>query len=160
MSPAAGPTPAVTVVALAGVSYELHRYDHDPDEDAYAAEAADALGVPPERLFKTLVAALDDRPVVAIVPLSAKLDLKALAAALGGRRAVMAHPVEAERVTGYVVGGISPLGQKRRLPTVIDASAEAWETIYVSAGRRGLELELAPADLARLAGGRIAPIGR
>ncbi len=158
MSPA-GPTLAVRKVAGAGIDYELHRYDHDPEVDSFAEEAATALGVPSERVFKTLVAMVDDRPVVAVVPASGRLDLKALAASQGGRRAVMAHPSEAERLTGYVVGGISPLGQKRKVPIVVDASANAWETVFVSAGRRGLELELAPADLIRLAEARVAAVG-
>lgn len=160
MSPVAGPTPAVTVAARAGVDFEIHRYDHDPDEPSYGEEAAEMLGVEPERVYKTLVVLVDDRLAVAVVPVSGELDLKKLAAALGARKAVMAHPSEAERATGYVVGGISPLGQKRRLPTVLDASAERWPTIFVSGGRRGLELELAPADLARLAGATVAAVGR
>ena len=158
MSPA-GPTLAVRRVALAGVDYKLHRYDHDPDAESYGEEAATALGVVAERVFKTLVTLVDDRHVVVVVPVSGELDLKALAAVLGARKAVMAHPVDAERVTGYVVGGISPLGQKRRLPVVVDTTASAWETIFVSAGRRGLELELAPADLVCLAGAHVAPVG-
>ncbi|HET9072385.1 MAG TPA: Cys-tRNA(Pro) deacylase [Acidimicrobiales bacterium] len=160
MSPVAGPTPAVTVAARAGVDFEIHRYDHDPDEPSYGEEAAEMLGVEPDRVYKTLVVLVDDRLAVAVVPVSGELDLKKLAAALGARKAVMAHPSEAERATGYVVGGISPLGQKRRLPTVLDASAERWPTIFVSGGRRGLELELAPADLARLAGATVAAVGR
>ncbi len=160
MSPVAGPTPAVTVAARAGVDFEIHRYDHDPDEPSYGEEAAEMLGVEPDRVYKTLVVLVDDRLAVAVVPVSGELDLKQLAAALGARKAVMAHPSEAERATGYVVGGISPLGQKRRLPTVLDASAERWPTIFVSGGRRGLELELAPADLARLAGATVAAVGR
>lgn len=160
MSPVAGPTPAVTVAARSGVDFEIHRYDHDPDEPSYGEEAAEMLGVEPDRVYKTLVVLVDDRLAVAVVPVSGELDLKKLAAALGARKAVMAHPSEAERATGYVVGGISPLGQKRRLPTVLDASAERWPTIFVSGGRRGLELELAPADLARLAGATVAAVGR
>jgi Cys-tRNA(Pro)/Cys-tRNA(Cys) deacylase len=160
MTRAVGPTPAVTAVARAGVDFVVHRYEHDPEVDAYAEEAADELDVAPERLFKTLVATVDDRPVVAVVPLSGRLDLKALAAELGGRKAAMAHPAEAERFTGYVVGGISPIGQKRRLPTVVDDTATRWETIFVSAGRRGLELELAPGDLVSVTGGRFARISR
>ncbi|MHB8506813.1 MAG: Cys-tRNA(Pro) deacylase [Acidimicrobiales bacterium] len=160
MSPASGPTPAVTSAARAGVAFEVHRYDHDPDEPSYGAEAAEALAVDPDRVFKTLVALADGRLAVAVVPVSGELDLKRLARALGARRAEMAHPSEAERATGYVVGGISPLGQKRKLPTVLDASASQYPTIFVSAGRRGLELELAPADLARLAGATVAAVGR
>jgi Cys-tRNA(Pro)/Cys-tRNA(Cys) deacylase len=160
LSPPSGPTPAVTVAARAGVDFDVHRYDHDPDEPSYGREAAEMLGVDEDRVFKTLVAFVDGRLAVAVVPVSGELDLKRFAAVLGGRKAVMAHPSEAERATGYVVGGISPLGQRRKLPTVVDSSAERWPTIYVSGGRRGLELELAPADLARLVGARLAPIGR
>jgi Cys-tRNA(Pro)/Cys-tRNA(Cys) deacylase len=160
VSPADGPTPAVTRVARAGVDYEVHRYDHDPDAPSYGLEAADALGVPVERVFKTLVATVDERFVVAVVPAGGELDLKALAAAVGGRRAAMAHPSEAERATGYVIGGISPLGQKRRLPVIVDRTAGSWDTIFVSAGRRGLELEIAPADLVRLAGADMAAVAR
>jgi Cys-tRNA(Pro)/Cys-tRNA(Cys) deacylase len=160
MSPAAGPTPAVTAAAHAGVEFEIHRYDHDPDAPSYGEEAADALGVAHERVFKTLVVNVDGKLAVAVVPVSGELDLKALASSLGGRKAVMALPLEAERATGYVVGGISPLGQKRRLPVVVDATAESWDTVYVSAGRRGLELELTPADLVRLARARVAAVGR
>lgn len=160
MSPSAGPTPAVTAAARARLEFSVHRYEHDPDDDDYADEAAEALGVDPDRLFKTLVAMLDGRPVVAVVPASRRLDLKALATALGGKKAVMAHPGEAERATGYLVGGISPLGQKRVLPTVIDRSAERWGTIFVSAGQRGLELELPPGELLRAVGALGAPIAR
>ena len=148
------------MVARAGVEFQVHRYDHDPDAPSYGEEAAEALDVDPDRVYKTLVALVDGRPVVAVVPVSGELDLKALAAALGGHRAVMAHPAEAERLTGYVVGGISPLGQKRRITTVVDSGAGRWPTVFVSAGRRGLELELPPADLIRLSGARSAPIGR
>ncbi len=160
MSPAAGPTPAVTSAARAGIDYEVHRYDHDPEAPSYGLEAAQALGVPAERVFKTLVVSVDERFVVAVVPVSGELDLKALAAAVGGHKATMAHPSEAERATGYIIGGISPLGQKRKLPVVVDRTASSWSTIFVSAGRRGLEIELAPADLVRLAGAQIAPVAR
>jgi Cys-tRNA(Pro)/Cys-tRNA(Cys) deacylase len=160
MSPAAGPTPAVTTAARAGIDYELHRYDHDPDAPSYGLEAAEALGLPVERVFKTLVVSVDERFVIAVVPVSGELDLKALAAVVGGRKAAMAHPLEAERATGYIVGGISPLGQKRKLPVVVDRTASSWTTIFVSAGRRGLEIELAPADLVRLAGAQIAAVAR
>ena len=160
MSPAAGPTPAVTTAARAGIDYELHRYDHDPEAPSYGQEAADSLGLPAERVFKTLVVTVDDRFIVAVVPVATELDLKALAAVVGGRKALLAHPSEAERATGYVVGGISPLGQKRKLPVVVDKTATSWATIFVSGGRRGLEIELAPADLVRLAGAQIAPVAR
>ena len=151
-------TPATTVARQAGISYELHPYDHDPRSTAYGDEAAAALGVDRGRLFKTLVAAVDGSLAVAVVPVAGSLDLKALAGALGGKRAVMAEPAAAARATGYVTGGISPLGLRSRLPVVVDASAADWPTVYVSAGRRGLQLELAPADLVRLAGARTAPI--
>jgi len=128
----------------------LHSYDHDPRSTAYGVEAVEALGVDPDRIFKTLIAAVDDRLAVGIVPVAATLDLKALAAALGGKRAALADPAAAARVTGYVLGGISPLGQRRTLPTVLDSSATSHATIFVSAGRRGLQVELAPANLVRL----------
>jgi Cys-tRNA(Pro)/Cys-tRNA(Cys) deacylase len=118
------------------------------------------LGVEPGRIFKTLLASCDDRLAVAVVPVSASLDLKAFASALGGKRAVMAEAADAERATGYVVGGISPLGQRKRLPTVVDASALSWESMYVSAGKRGLQVELAPADLVRLTSATTAEIAR
>jgi Cys-tRNA(Pro)/Cys-tRNA(Cys) deacylase len=156
-------TPATVAAAQAGIAFTLHPYEVAGDEPAlasYGEAAADALGVPHERLFKTLVAEVDGDLTVAIVPVSATLDLKALAGAAGGKRAAMADPVKAERVTGYVRGGISPLGQRKRLPTVVDASASGFATIYVSAGRRGLQIELAPADLIRLTGAATAGIAR
>jgi Cys-tRNA(Pro)/Cys-tRNA(Cys) deacylase len=144
----------------AEVAFTLHPYEHDPAAPSYGLEAAEALGVEAARVFKTLLASVDGRLVVGVVPVSGQLDLKALAAAVGGKRAVMADPAEAERVTGYVVGGISPLGQKRPLPTVVDESATGYETVFVSGGRRGLDLELSPADLVRVTGARTAPVGR
>ncbi|WP_200260874.1 Cys-tRNA(Pro) deacylase [Streptomyces sp. HSG2] len=155
-----GGTPATSALTAAGVAYTLHAYDHDPAGASYGEEAAEALGVPAERVFKTLVADIDGTLTVAVVPVAGKLDMKALASAVGGKRAAMADPVLAERTTGYVRGGISPLGQRRRLRTVLDDSAPAHPTICVSAGRRGLEVELAPADLATLTGAVLAPIGR
>lgn len=155
-----GGTPATAAAAAAKIEYTLHAYEADPAAESYGKAAADALGVPHERLFKTLLAEVDGRLTVGVVPVSANLDLKALAAAAGGKRARMADPRDAERATGYVVGGISPLGQRRRLPTVIDASVSAAATVYVSAGRRGLQIELAPADLVRLTGARLARIAR
>lgn len=140
-----------------GVAHVLHSYEHEGGQ-AYGPEAADRLGLDPERVFKTLVAEVDGVLTVGVVPVTASLDLKALAAAVGGKRARMAEVPAAERATGYVAGGISPLGQRRRLRTVLDASAQSWDTIFCSAGRRGLEMELAPADLARLADARVAPI--
>lgn len=153
-------TPAVEAAKAAGVPYEVVQYEHDPKAESYGLEAAEILGVAPERVFKTLVAKVDGRLAVGIVPVAARLDLKALADAVGGRKAEMADPAEAQRATGYVVGGISPLGQKRRLPTALDASAMEQETVYVSGGRRGLEIVLAPADLVRLTDAKVAPIAR
>lgn len=147
-------------LAQAGAHFTLHPYEHDATAQAYGEEAADALGVPYERIFKTLVAEVDGELAVAVVPVAGRLDLKALASALGGKRASMADAAKVERVTGYVVGGISPLGQRRRLPTVVDASALDFETVYFSAGRRGLQIETAPAELVRLAGAVTAPIGK
>lgn len=157
---AAGGTPATVALTGAGVAFTLRPYDHDPAAPSYGLEAAEALEVEPARVFKTLLASVDGRLVVGVVPVSGQLDLKALAATVGGKKAVMADPAEAQRVTGYVVGGISPLGQKRPLPTVVDESALGFETVLVSGGRRGLDLELSPADLVRVTGARTATIGR
>ena len=151
-------TPATALLDKQKVAHELHTYEHDPRHESYGLEAAEALGISPERVFKTLVAEVDGRLAVGVVPVTGQLDLKALAAALGGKKAKMAEVAAAERATGYVAGGISPLGQKKRLPLVLDASAEGFDTVYCSAGRRGLEVELAPADLLRLTGGVVAPI--
>ncbi|MBW1604031.1 Cys-tRNA(Pro) deacylase [Streptomyces sp. JJ66] len=154
-------TPATVALARAGVPFTVHAYAHDPAAGlSYGEEAARALGVAPERVFKTLVAEVDGALTVAVVPVARTLDLKALAAAVGGKRAVMADPAAAERSSGYVRGGISPLGQRKRLPTVLDASVAAHRTVCVSAGRRGLEVELAPADLAALTHAHTAPITR
>ncbi|GLW12205.1 Cys-tRNA(Pro)/Cys-tRNA(Cys) deacylase [Microtetraspora sp. NBRC 13810] len=143
-------TPATLALGKAEMGFTLHPYDHDPGAQAYGEEAADALGVPYERIFKTLVAEVEGGLAVAVVPVAGKLDLKAFAGALGGKRAAMADAAKVERVTGYVVGGISPLGQRRRLPTVVDSSALGFETIYFSAGRRGLQIETSPAHLVEL----------
>jgi Cys-tRNA(Pro)/Cys-tRNA(Cys) deacylase len=153
-------TPATTVLSRAGVAFTVHRYQHDPASVSYGLEAANALGVPSERVFKTLLAEVDGDLIVAVVPVGGSLDLRALANASGGKRASMAASAAAERATGYVVGGISPLGQRRRLPTVVDRSATEFDTVYVSAGRRGMDVELAPADLIRLTGATTARIGR
>lgn len=150
-------TPATALLVKRKVGHRLHTYDHR-NGAAYGAEAADALGQDPWRVFKTLVALVDGTMTVGIVPVTASLDLKALAAAAGGKRATMADVVDAERATGYVAGGISPLGQRKRLPTVLDASAYGFETLYCSGGRRGLEIELAPDDLVALTGAAVAPI--
>ncbi|MFE7214447.1 MULTISPECIES: Cys-tRNA(Pro) deacylase [unclassified Streptomyces] len=156
----AGGTPATVALTAAGVPYTVHSYDHDPSHPSYGEEAAEAMGVSPDRVFKTLVADVDGALTVAVVPVAGSLDLKALAAAVGGKRAAMADPALAERTTGYVRGGISPLGQRKRLPTVLDDSAPAHATICVSAGRRGLEVELSPGDLVGLTNATLAPIGR
>ncbi len=145
-------------LTAAGVAFSEHPYDHDPSHPSYGLEAAQALGLDPASVFKTLLAQVDGRLVVAVVPVSGTLDLKALASALGGKRATLADPAQAERATGYVVGGISPLGQKRRLPTVVDEHAADLPVLYVSGGRRGLDLGLAPADLVRLTDAVLAPV--
>ncbi|GGT95418.1 Cys-tRNA(Pro) deacylase [Streptomyces violascens] len=155
-----GGTPATVALVNAGTAFTVHAYEHDPSSASYGDEAAQALGVTPDRVFKTLVADVDGELTVAVVPVAGSLDLKALASAVGGKRAAMADPAAAERTTGYVRGGISPLGQRKRLRTVLDDSASAHATICVSAGRRGLEVELSPADLAALTGALLAPIGR
>lgn len=157
---AAGGTPATVALTAAGIAYTAHPYTHDPRAASYGLEAAEALGVAPERVFKTLLASLDGSLVVGIVPVSGQLDLKALARALGGSRAQMAEVAAAERTTGYVAGGISPFGQKRRLPTALDASALDHPTIFVSGGRRGLDLELAPDAVVAATGAVTATIGR
>jgi Cys-tRNA(Pro)/Cys-tRNA(Cys) deacylase len=151
-------TPATTVLTQRKVAHRLHTYEHDERATNYGLEAAAALGIDPALCFKTLVADVDGTLTVAVVPVTGSLDLKALAAAVGGKRAAMADPAAAERSSGYVRGGISPLGQRKRLRTVIDATASDLATMYVSGGRRGLEIELAPADLASLTGAVVAPI--
>ncbi|MFJ9947477.1 Cys-tRNA(Pro) deacylase [Kitasatospora sp. NPDC091207] len=157
---AGGGTPATVALEAAAVVFTVHSYPHDPAAASYGGEAAEVLGVAPERVFKTLVAEVDGVLTVGVVPVAGRLDLKALAAAVGGKRAAMADPAAAERSSGYVLGGISPLGQRRALRTVVDDSALGHATVYVSAGRRGLEVELAPADLVGLTGAVTAPIGR
>jgi len=147
-------TPATLALIRAGVAFTPHAYEHDPRASAYGLEAAEKLGLDPDRVFKTLLADVDGALAVGIVPVAMQLDLKALAAAVGGKRAEMADPRVAERKTGYVVGGISPIGQKTALPTVLDESAILCETIYVSGGRRGLDLELAPDNLIAVTAGR------
>ncbi|MFE7843501.1 Cys-tRNA(Pro) deacylase [Streptomyces sp. NPDC057474] len=156
----AGGTPATVALSAAGVEFTVHAYEHDPAHPSYGEEAAEAMGVSPERVFKTLVADVDGALVVAVVPVAGSLDLKSLATAVGGKRAAMADPTLAERTTGYVRGGISPLGQRKKLRTVLDASADAHDTICVSAGRRGLEVELSPQDLLKLTEAVAAPIAR
>jgi Cys-tRNA(Pro)/Cys-tRNA(Cys) deacylase len=151
-------TPATALLTKAKVPFTLHPYEHDPRAQGYGEEAAQALGVDPARIFKTLIASVEGRLACAVVPVAARLDLKAFAAALGGKRAELAEPAAASRATGYVVGGISPIGQRSRLRVVVDASAEVFETVYVSAGKRGLQVELTPADLVRAAEAIVAPI--
>ena len=148
-------TPAIAAAERAGIAHRVHDYEHDPKAASYGLEAAEKLGVDPARVFKTLVLDADGTPTVAIVPVEAELDLRAL-----GKRASLAKPADAERVTGYVAGGISPLGQRKRLRTLLDESGLEHETIYVSAGRRGLEIELAPADLLALTDGEVRQLRR
>ena len=156
----AGGTPATVALTRAGLPFTLHEYDHDPRATSFGLEAAEALGLDPHRVFKTLMANVDGRLAVGIVPVSGQLDLKGLARALGGSKAAMADVTAAERATGYVAGGISPVGQKRAHPTVLDASAAGFDTIYVSGGRRGLDLGIAPDDLVTATGAILAPISR
>ncbi len=151
-------TPATSALTSAGITFTLHPYAHDPRANGYGEEAAAALGVEPERLFKTLIATVDGALACAVVPVAARLDPKAFAAALGGKRAELADPAAAARATGYVVGGISPIGQKTRLRVVADESVELFDTVFVSAGKRGLQVELAPADLIRVTGALVADI--
>lgn len=147
-------------LSRAGVAFTVHAYDHNPAAASYGREAAAALGVDPQRVFKTLIASVDGALTVAVVPVGAELDLKALAAAANGKRAELAASGAAERSTGYVRGGISPLGQRRALPTVVDASLLGHQSVFVSGGRRGLEIELAPADLVRLTRATTADLAR
>ena len=152
---AARATPATTAARRAGIAFQVHEYEHDPGAASYGMEAAEALGVDPGRVFKTLVADLDGTLTVCIVPVDGELDLRSL-----GKRARLADTAKAERTTGYVAGGISPLGQRRALPTLVDETALEHETVFVSAGRRGLEIELAPQDLVALTNGRVRPLRR
>jgi Cys-tRNA(Pro)/Cys-tRNA(Cys) deacylase len=157
-------TPAVLALRAAGVAFTVHEYAHDPRAQAkgqsFGLEAATELGLDPDRVYKTLMASADGRLVVAVVPVSGKLDLKALARAVGAAKAAMADVKDAERATGYVAGGISPFGQKRPHPTVVDETVELWDTVYVSGGRRGLDVEIAPADLVEVTGAIVADISR
>ena len=155
-----GGTPATVALARAGIEFRLHEYAHDPRAESYGLEAAEALGLDPARVFKTLMATVDGRLATAVVPVSGQLDLKALARALGASRAAMADVVVAERATGYVAGGISPVGQRRPHPTVLDSTALAHPSVFVSAGRRGLDLEIAPADLVRITEAITERVGR
>jgi Cys-tRNA(Pro)/Cys-tRNA(Cys) deacylase len=153
-----GGTPALVILQRSGVDFSVHTYAHDPAAESFGMEAAEALDLDPATVFKSLLAEVDGASTVAIVPVTGQLDLKGLAAARGGKRARMMEVAAAERMTGYVAGGISPLGQRKALPTVIDASAEGLATIYVSGGQRGLDIGIAPADLLRLTGATYAPI--
>jgi len=152
-------TPATVVLAAAGVEFTPHAYAHDPAAASFGLEAAEVLGVAPERVFKTLMADVDGTLTAAVVPVNGTLDLKALAHACGHKKAAMADPAVAQRRSGYVLGGISPLGQRQHSPTVVDESALLFDTIYVSGGRRGFDVELSPADLIRLTGAMTAQIG-
>ncbi len=153
-------TPATSELLARRIAFTPHSYEHDPSATSFGLEAAAALGVEPDRVFKTLLADVDGSLVVGVVPVTAQLDLKALAAAVGGKRASMADPVIAERKTGYVVGGISPVGQKTRLRTVLDESVSVYPTVFVSGGRRGFEIEVAPNDLVAATGATLAVIAR
>lgn len=152
-------TPAVQVLERAGVAFAVHEYELVEIADTYGEAVAAQLGVAPDRLFKTLLASVDEKPVVAIVPVAGRLSLKALARAAGGKRAEMIAPADAERLTGYVTGGISPFGQKRRLPTFVDVTIDGHETVFCSGGRRGLQLEVAPEVLVDLLRAQTAPLG-
>lgn len=152
-------TPAINTVKKAGIAFEIHEYHHDVTAESYGLEAAEKLGVAAEQVFKTLVVTLDGKALaVGIVPVTMQLGLKQIAKAAGAKKAVMGAPAEVERTTGYVLGGVSPLGQKKRLATYIDASAASFDTVFVSAGRRGLEIELAPSDLATLCKADFVPL--
>ena len=153
-------TPATVALTKANVPFTAHTYEHDPAVGSFGTEAAEVMGVVPERVFKTLLAEVDGKLTVAVVPVSGSLDLKALASAVGGKKAAMADPAAAERSTGYVLGGISPLGQRKPLRTVVDESALGFDTVFCSGGRRGFEIELAPADLVRLTSATVAAISR
>ncbi|WP_415883825.1 Cys-tRNA(Pro) deacylase [Neptuniibacter sp. QD34_54] len=156
-------TPAINAAKKAKVAYQVHEYEHDPSAESYGEEAAQALGLDPAQVFKTLLVAIggdNKKLAVGVVPVSGQLDLKAIATALKAKKVTMANPQDAERATGYVVGGISPLGQKKRLPLILDESAGNFETICMSAGRRGLEIEMSAEDLLKLTSGKMAAIGR
>jgi Cys-tRNA(Pro)/Cys-tRNA(Cys) deacylase len=153
-------TAATIALERAGISFVLHEYAHDPRQESYGQEASQALGVPPDRVFKTLIADVDGQLTVGVVPVAASLDLKAMAAAAGGKRAVMADPNRAQKASGYVTGGITALGLRKPLPVIVDESALSHSTVFCSAGQRGMEIELAPADLVTAAGARTAPIAK
>lgn len=156
----AGSTPATVALEAAGIRFVAHSYDHDPANRNFGTEAAAALGLDPDQVFKTLMTEVDGMLVVAVVPVTGKLDLGALAAAVGGKRAVMADPAVAQRKTGYILGGISPVGQRTASPTVLDETAELYDTVFVSGGKRGFDIELTPADLIAATGATVAAIAR
>ena len=150
-------TPAIEALRAAGIAYTIRPYDHDPASRSFGREAAEKLGVDPERVFKTLIVALESRKLcAAIVPVARQLNMKSLAKAAGGKKAAMAEIQLVERTTGYVMGGVSPVGQKRSLPAFIDSSATEYQTIYVSAGKRGLDIEISPRELIELINAKIA----
>jgi len=152
-------TPAINLARKNRITHKVHEYSHDPSGDSYGLEAAEKLGLPAERVFKTLVVSLDNRSLaVGVIPVSSMLSMKRIAKAAGAKRASMANQTDVERSSGYVLGGVSPLGQKKQLKTVIDASAQQFQTIYVSAGRRGMEMELSPQDLCKLVNGTFQEI--
>ena len=153
-------TTATIALERAGIAFTVHEYARDPRHESYGREACEALGVSPDRVFKTLIAEVDGTLVAGVVPVDGQLDLKALAAACGGKKAAMAQVAAAERATGYVAGGISPVGQRKRLPVVVDESALRFATVFCSGGRRGLEIEIGPADLIRAARASVAAISR
>jgi len=154
-------TPGINVVKKSGINHRVHEYVHEASSESYGLEAAEKMGVPSAQVFKTLVVSLDNKTLaVGIIPVAAMLNMKLMAKAAGAKKAALASPADVERSTGYVLGGVSPLGQKKRLESIIDVSAKAFSTIYVSAGRRGLEIELNPLDLHSLLGGVMAEICR
>jgi Cys-tRNA(Pro)/Cys-tRNA(Cys) deacylase len=154
-------TPAINIVKRVKIDFQIHEYEHDSKSTSYGEEAASKMGVDSKQVFKTLVFCTDSKGFgAAVVPVSHQLDLKRIAKALGVKKAAMADKTEVPRVTGYVLGGVSPIGQKKKLPTIIDASAKAFDTIRVSAGRRGLQIELSPTDLCALTNGRFQSIGK
>lgn len=153
-------TPGINTARQAKIFYKVHEYDHDPANKSYGSEAAEKLGLSEERVFKTLIVALNNKELaVGVVPVSVMLNMKLIAKAAGAKKSEMANQADVERSTGYILGGVSPLGQKKKLKTIIDISAKQFETIFVSAGRRGLEIELKPDDLATLTNGKYAEIG-
>lgn len=151
-------TPATRALAQAGVAFAVHTYDYDPDADRIGLQAAEALGAPPERVLKSLMVLVDGKPACVIVPSDCEVAMKKLAAALGGKHAEMMKPADAERVTGYKVGGISPFGQRRRVPVAIEADALAHDLVFINGGQRGLQVRLAPTDAQRVLDAVVAPV--